>query len=158
MVSIREISRGVPVRSAMMTRYAALAPDARIEEAVQTLLQTNQSEFPVVDGAGKPVGLLGRSDLIAALKQGGPDVRVGDAMKTTVPAVSHRQRLDEAFRLLQERKAPAVAVVDSTGRLVGLITSETIGEMVMEHLRALDDVAYVRFASVYRNFREAKDF
>jgi transcriptional repressor NrdR len=30
--------------------------------------------------------------------------------------------------------------------------------MVMEHLRALDDVAYVRFASVYRNFREAKDF
>jgi transcriptional repressor NrdR len=38
------------------------------------------------------------------------------------------------------------------------ITSETVGEMVMEHLRALDDVAYVRFASVYRNFREAKDF
>jgi transcriptional repressor NrdR len=30
--------------------------------------------------------------------------------------------------------------------------------MVMEHLRGLDDVAYVRFASVYRNFREAKDF
>ena len=28
----------------------------------------------------------------------------------------------------------------------------------MEHLRGLDDVAYVRFASVYRNFREAKDF
>jgi transcriptional repressor NrdR len=28
----------------------------------------------------------------------------------------------------------------------------------MEHLRALDDVAYVRFASVYRNFREPKDF
>ena len=28
----------------------------------------------------------------------------------------------------------------------------------MEHLRELDDVAYVRFASVYRNFREPKDF
>jgi len=38
------------------------------------------------------------------------------------------------------------------------ISSETIGETVMEHLRALDDVAYVRFASVYRNFREPKDF
>src|SRR5882724_2735039 len=38
------------------------------------------------------------------------------------------------------------------------ISSEAIGEIVMEHLRALDDVAYVRFASVYRNFREAKDF
>src|SRR6476646_8337443 len=38
------------------------------------------------------------------------------------------------------------------------ISSETVGEMVMESLRGLDDVAYVRFASVYRNFREAKDF
>src|SRR5215472_12323900 len=38
------------------------------------------------------------------------------------------------------------------------ISSEVIGEIVMEHLRQLDDVAYVRFASVYRNFREAKDF
>jgi transcriptional repressor NrdR len=38
------------------------------------------------------------------------------------------------------------------------ISTETIGECVMEHLRGLDDVAYVRFASVYRNFREAKDF
>jgi len=38
------------------------------------------------------------------------------------------------------------------------ISSEAIGEIVMEHLRTLDDVAYVRFASVYRNFREAKDF
>jgi transcriptional repressor NrdR len=38
------------------------------------------------------------------------------------------------------------------------ISSETVGELIMEHLRGLDTVAYVRFASVYRNFREAKDF
>jgi transcriptional repressor NrdR len=38
------------------------------------------------------------------------------------------------------------------------VSTETIGETVMAHLRDLDDVAYVRFASVYRNFREAKDF
>ncbi|CAN7469095.1 transcriptional regulator NrdR [Bosea sp. LjRoot237] len=38
------------------------------------------------------------------------------------------------------------------------IQSSTIGELVMEGLKALDDVAYVRFASVYRNFREARDF
>jgi transcriptional repressor NrdR len=38
------------------------------------------------------------------------------------------------------------------------VTTETIGETVMSNLRDLDDVAYVRFASVYRNFREAKDF
>ena len=38
------------------------------------------------------------------------------------------------------------------------IKSEQIGQLVMEGLKSLDDVAYVRFASVYRNFREAKDF
>jgi transcriptional repressor NrdR len=40
----------------------------------------------------------------------------------------------------------------------GDVTSEEIGRLVMEGLKGLDDVAYVRFASVYRNFREAKDF
>jgi transcriptional repressor NrdR len=38
------------------------------------------------------------------------------------------------------------------------IRSETVGELVMEALSNLDSVAYVRFASVYKNFREARDF
>ncbi len=38
------------------------------------------------------------------------------------------------------------------------IPSRRIGEAVMEALRTVDEVAYVRFASVYRNFSEAKDF
>lgn len=38
------------------------------------------------------------------------------------------------------------------------VPSSAIGELVMEALRGLDPVAYVRFASVYRDFREAKDF
>ena len=38
------------------------------------------------------------------------------------------------------------------------IKSEQIGALVMEGLKGLDDVAYVRFASVYKNFREPKDF
>jgi transcriptional repressor NrdR len=38
------------------------------------------------------------------------------------------------------------------------VTSEQIGEFVMEGLKGLDDVAFVRFASVYRNFAGADDF
>lgn len=38
------------------------------------------------------------------------------------------------------------------------VASKQIGELVMETLKEVDAVAYVRFASVYRNFREAKDF
>jgi transcriptional repressor NrdR len=49
-----------------------------------------------------------------------------------------------------------VRQLESTGE--SDIPSETIGHLVMEGLRGLDDVAYVRFASVYRNFRDPKDF
>ena len=38
------------------------------------------------------------------------------------------------------------------------IASDVVGEIVMEGLQSIDPVAYVRFASVYKNFREAKDF
>ena len=40
----------------------------------------------------------------------------------------------------------------------GEVASSTVGELVMDGLKSLDDVAYVRFASVYKNFREARDF
>ena len=40
----------------------------------------------------------------------------------------------------------------------GEVTSEEIGSFVMEALKTLDDVAFVRFASVYKNFTEAKEF
>jgi stage IV sporulation protein FB len=85
----------------------------------------------VVDEQRRLVGLLGRSDLIRALKAHGPDARVADAMISPVPTVSHRGRLEEAFRILQEKSSPAVGVIDVAGRLVGLITSETVGEMLM---------------------------
>jgi transcriptional repressor NrdR len=38
------------------------------------------------------------------------------------------------------------------------LPSSTVGELVMKHLKQLDDVAYVRYASVYRDFRETGDF
>jgi transcriptional repressor NrdR len=38
------------------------------------------------------------------------------------------------------------------------VPAKRIGEMVMEGLKGLDSVAYIRFASVYKDFREAKDF
>jgi transcriptional repressor NrdR len=46
--------------------------------------------------------------------------------------------------------------VESLGEME--VSSDVIGEIVMEGLQSIDSVAYVRFASVYKNFREAKDF
>ena len=131
MVALRAASRGVPVSYAMMTQFSTLSPDAHIDEAVQTLLQTSQGEFPVVDGGGKPIGVLGRGDLIRSIKTRGPDARVADAMTAEMPTIGHRGTLEQAFKLLQQKSAPAVGVIDATGKLVGLVTSETIAEMMM---------------------------
>jgi Zn-dependent protease/CBS domain-containing protein len=133
MVAIRAMSRGVPVTAAMMTQYATLTPDEHVDAAVDTLLRTSQGEFPVLDGASRPLGVLGRNDLIRALKERGPHAPVADVMSGPIPTVGHRSCLDEAFRLLQEKSVPAVGVVDASGRLIGLVTSETIGEMLMLH-------------------------
>jgi Zn-dependent protease/CBS domain-containing protein len=131
MVALRAASRGVPVSHAMVTRFASLSPQAHLDEAVQTLLQTGQGEFPVVDGAGKPVGVLGRADLIRAIKTLGPDARIADAMGAELPTIGHRTTLEQAFKLLVQKAAPAVGVTDASGKLVGLVTGETIAEMMM---------------------------
>ena len=47
---------------------------------------------------------------------------------------------------------------DLINSMVGQVSSEQLGEMVMERLRALDEVSYVRFASVYREFRDVDTF
>ena len=69
--------------------------------------------------------------------------------------IALRKRPVEAERI---EEAVSKIVRELEGQGESEVSSETVGELVMEALRALDDVAYVRFASVYRNFREAKDF
>lgn len=69
--------------------------------------------------------------------------------------VALRKRPVEAERI-ERLISGIVRQLESLGETE--IKSEQIGELVIEGLKSLDDVAYVRFASVYRNFREAKDF
>lgn len=66
----------------------------------------------------------------------------------------------------QKRPISPKIIEDMIERIVDGITdkyerevpAEVIGKLVMDGLRAVDDVAYVRFASVYRRFQEATDF
>ena len=69
--------------------------------------------------------------------------------------VALRKRPVDADRV-ERMISGIVRQLESTGE--SEISSDHIGLLVMEALRGLDDVAYVRFASVYRDFREAQDF
>jgi stage IV sporulation protein FB len=128
---MRQVSRGMMVSDAMITKFESLSPDSRVEDAVQCLIRTTQHEFPVVDGARRLRGVLTRDEMIKALKERGPEAPVVEVMRSDIPIVDHRRNLDEAFRLMQEKRLPAVGVNDGVGRLIGLITPENIGEMMM---------------------------
>jgi transcriptional repressor NrdR len=69
--------------------------------------------------------------------------------------IALRKRPVDAERI-EQWVSKVVRELESLGE--NEVSSEAIGEAVMNELRDVDDVAYVRFASVYKNFREAKDF
>lgn len=60
---------------------------------------------------------------------------------------------DENFRML-------ISHIERDIEILGTpeVTSSDVGEIVMEHLKGIDDVAYIRFASVYRSFTDAESF
>lgn len=78
-----------------------------------------------------------------------------------------RSKIDQSVALAcrkrgiaQERMDQLVSGVQRQIETMGEseVPAKAIGQMVMEGLRGLDTVAYIRFASVYRDFTEAKDF
>ncbi|MGE0372627.1 MAG: site-2 protease family protein [Gammaproteobacteria bacterium] len=146
-VQMRQVSQGMRVSDAMITRFETLSPLSRIEDAVQCLIQTTQHEFPIVDGAGVMRGILTRDDMIRALRDQGPDLSVTEVMRRDIPTVHRAQSLENALRVLQENRLPAIAVIDSAGKLVGLVTPENIGETMM----VMSARPQKRFASPWGN-------
>ncbi|MDW8344502.1 MAG: site-2 protease family protein [Verrucomicrobiae bacterium] len=131
MAQIKDLSRGLRVSDAMITEFVTLDDHATLADAVEALLRTSQHEFPITDVSGELRGILTRDDMIKAYRRSGPDTPVIEVMRTRVPKVPAWAPFEEAFRLMQECECPAVAVTDGWGRLVGLITPENIGEMMM---------------------------
>jgi stage IV sporulation protein FB len=130
-VGLQDISRGLGVRDGMITRFESLGPQATIGDAAQLLLRTTQHEFPVLDGAGRLRGFLARNAMVQALSKSGSATPVIDVMEADVPTVPSAARLSEALQHLNGRSASAVGVVDWDGRLLGYVTAENIGELMM---------------------------
>jgi len=127
----REASQDLVASDAAVTRFEALSPTSTVANAVECLLRTSQHDFPVVDGAGQMRGVVTRNGMIRALQATGPDTPVLDVMQRDIPTVRASQPLDDTVKLMQDGSLPAVGVVDDEGRLVGLVTPENFGELMM---------------------------
>lgn len=69
--------------------------------------------------------------MIAALRKSGPETPVAEVMRVDISSVPQSMLFDRAFALMQQCRCPALPVLDSAGRLVGLFTPENVGEMIM---------------------------
>jgi stage IV sporulation protein FB len=130
-VAFQDGTQSLPVRAFMISSMESLSPASTLDDAVDLMLRTSQKEFPVVDGADRPRGLLTRDGLIVALRQGSPTTPVLDVMARDLPTIRDWQPFEAGLRAMNQAKAPALLVVDQDGRLVGLLTPENIGEMMM---------------------------
>lgn len=128
---MRVLSNGLRVRDAMVTHFKALPLGATLHDAVELLLHTSQSDFPVVDEEGVVAGVLTKDDLILALRSSGAEAPVSAVLRRDIPQVHEMMHFDRAFRLMQEIGTPVVPVVNSRGSLVGLFTPENVGEFMM---------------------------
>lgn len=93
-------------------------------------------------------------DLVIVKKSGKREVFDREKLARSIEIACRKRPLD-ADRI-DRMVNGVVRRLESTGDAE--IDVGRVGEMVMEGLQALDPVAYIRFASVYKNFREAKDF
>lgn len=129
---LQSVARGSIVADAMITKFQSLGTQATVSDAVEALIHTTQKEFPVVDGAGQLRGVLTRDAMIRALRDKGPDAPVLEVMEADIPTVPSRAKLDTALKCLTgPQSKPVVGVTDASGRLVGLLTAENLGEMIL---------------------------
>jgi stage IV sporulation protein FB len=130
-VQMRSVTAGLPVSSAMVTRFDTLDHRSTLNQAIDVLLGTSQHEFPVLDDNGGFAGLLTKHDLLVALRNSGADTLVTDVMVKGLPTVLPQTSLDRALDFVRQAGVAALPVLDNTGRLVGLFTPENVSELLM---------------------------
>jgi Zn-dependent protease/predicted transcriptional regulator len=130
-VEHKAAAMGVRVGDMMMTRFRTIPVHARLEHAVQLLLDGDQRDFPVLDNEGRIEGMLSRDNLIKGLSARGPQSTVQEAMTARIPLLDPGLSFEEALVSLKSSGLPALPVVDPAGSLVGLLSLDNISELIL---------------------------
>ena len=128
-VEMQSALSGLKVRDAMMTRFRTLSASDPLDRAVEELLAGSQHDFPVMND-GNLAGVLFRDDLIKAIADGNRNITIADVMNRRCSPVNETDVLTSTLETMSENHTSATPVV-SGGRIVGLLTMENIGELVM---------------------------
>ena len=129
-VSSRAVLRGVAARDAIAPGAVSLYTSERVERAVELVMSSYQTDYPVLDLGGRFAGVLTKQRLIYALRELGPDTRIVDVMlpTTEIPECSPATDLASVWELMSQRGSRIVAVREGT-QFLGIISSEDMSEV-----------------------------
>jgi CBS domain containing-hemolysin-like protein len=97
------------------------------------LVRTGQAAVPVVDDEDRPLGIVTRERVLRA-DGGERQADVAALLDADVAVVSAYACLEDAVRLLQERRRPVVVATDRRGAVVGLVSRETLNDLLLLEL------------------------
>jgi Zn-dependent protease len=129
-VESRAVLKNIPAERALTPSAVSLYSSERLNRAVDLIMTSYQTDYPVLDLSGRFVGVLTRPRLVQALKEVGPDARIVDVMipADKVPVAPPREMLDKLWEKMAQGGSRVVAVKDGHN-LLGLITLDDISEI-----------------------------
>ncbi len=145
-VTLNAEADGAPVRCIMTAKVISFTQETSLEEATRVMLARGISGAPVVDGGGRPVGMVSKTDLLEAWHEHGPQapagsqpevpalvshrraagpeaVRVGDIMVPYLLAVSGQSPISLAAALMAYEGVHRLLVLDDSNKMEGIITA-----------------------------------
>ncbi|MEZ4675694.1 MAG: site-2 protease family protein [Caldilineaceae bacterium] len=129
-VESKAVLRNVKASQALTQSAVSLYTSERIERAVDLIMNSYQTDYPVMDLSGHFVGVLTRARLIYALKEIGADARIVDVMVQAeeIPVCKAQQDLSEIWEVMVGGGSRVVAVKDGD-QFLGLLTIDDITEV-----------------------------
>jgi Zn-dependent protease len=128
LVEVKSVLAGIPLRAAMQTSFETISPNDSLDHVTRLLLAGAQPDFPVVQG-DQVVGVVTRDILIKSLGQK-EDLLVSDIMHREIVVADASDMLESSLQRLQECNCRTLPVMQNN-RLVGLLTTENLGEFIM---------------------------
>lgn len=137
----REVQRVKKAQSGIVVDPVTISPSRTLEDALAIMRQYRISGLPVVDGDKRPVGILTNRDVRFEKRLA---LQVGEVMTKNPVTVKDGVAIDEAKGLLHKHRIEKLLVVDSQGRLKGIITTRDIEQAEADPLAAVDERGRLR--------------
>jgi CBS domain-containing protein len=129
-VESKAVLRNILAEQVLTSNAVNLYTSERVDRAVELIMSSYQTDYPVLDLSGRFVGVLTRARLIYALKEVGPEARIVDVMVKAeeIPVCSPTQDLSVIWELMVTKGSRVVAI-KRANQLLGLLTLDDISEV-----------------------------